>query len=60
MNNKEVRTAIFESNLKKYQIAEKAGICWSTLSRWLQTEMSSERKERILNAISELKAVSND
>ena len=55
MNNVEVRKAIFESNLKKYQIAEKIGISWSTLSRWLQTEMNAERKARVLDAISKLK-----
>lgn len=51
MNNAEVRKAIFESNLKKYQIAEKIGINCYTLSRWLQTEMSDERKARVLQAI---------
>lgn len=51
MNNKKVRKAIFESNLKKYQIAEKIGINCYTFSKWLQTEMSDERKARVLNAI---------
>ena len=55
MNNTEVRKAIFESNLKKYQIAEKIGINCYTLSRWLQTEMTPERKARVLDAISKLK-----
>lgn len=51
MNNAEVRKAIFESNLKKYQIAEKIGINCYTLSRWLQTEMTPERKARVFQAI---------
>lgn len=55
MNNQEIRRAIFESDLKKYQIAEKIGINWSTLSRWLQTEMTPERKALVLDAIQKLK-----
>lgn len=55
MNNVEIRRAIFENNLKKYQVAEKLGINWSTLSRWLQTEMSPERKAKVLEAIKALK-----
>lgn len=55
MNNKEVRTAIFESNLKKYEIAEKLGVTAFTLSHWLQTELDSEKKTLVLNAIQELK-----
>ena len=55
MNNVEVRRAIFESDFKKYQIAEKIGIKCYTFSKWLQTEMSSERKARVLDAINKLK-----
>ena len=54
MNNIEVRRTIFEKDVKKYQIAEKLGINWSTLSRWLQTEMPPEKKEKVLAAIAEL------
>ena len=55
MNNREIRTAIFESNLKKYEIANKIGITPFTLSRWLQTEMSQEQKQIVLKAIKDLK-----
>lgn len=55
MNNAEVRKAIFESNLKKYQIAERIGINCYTFSKWLQTEMTPERKARVMDAIAELK-----
>ncbi len=51
MNNTEVRKAVFENNLKMYQIAEKIGINSYTLSHWMQTELSPERKARVLNAI---------
>ncbi len=55
MNNIEVRREIFESGLMKYQIAEKIGINVYTFSKWLQTEMNDERKQRMLKAIRELK-----
>lgn len=55
MNNREVRVAIFESNLKKYEIANKLGVTPFTLSHWLQTEMDTERKQMVLRAIRELK-----
>lgn len=55
MNNREVRMAIFESNLKKYEIANKLGVTPFTLSHWLQTEMDTERKQMVLRAIRELK-----
>ena len=54
MNNVEIRRAIFENDIKKYRLAEKLGINWVTLSRWFQTEMSPERKARVLAAIDEL------
>ncbi len=54
MNNVEVRRKIFEKDIKKYQVAEKLGINWVTLSRWLQTEMSDDKKARVLAAIDEL------
>ncbi len=55
MNNVEIRRKIFEKDIKKYQVAEKLGINWSTLSRWLQTEMPPEKKAKVLKAIAELK-----
>ena len=55
MNNRKIRTAIFESDLKKYEIANKIGITPFTLSHWLQTEMSQEQKQIVLKAIKDLK-----
>lgn len=55
MNNREVRVAIFESDLKKYEIANKIGVTPFTLSHWLQTEMDTERKQMVLRTIRELK-----
>lgn len=55
VNNVDVRRAIFESGFMKYQIAEKVGVNCYTFSKWLQTEMNDERKQRTLKAIRELK-----
>lgn len=54
MNNKEIRRIIFENNLKKYEIAEAIGITQSTLSHWLQFELSPSRREKVLDAINKL------
>lgn len=54
-NNQEIRKIIEESGLKKYQIANEIGITVYTFSHWLQTDLSEERKTRILKAIEKLK-----
>ena len=59
MNNIEVRQAIKAARLMQWEIAARIGISEFTFSRWLRTEMSEERKESVLAAISELKAVEN-
>lgn len=54
-NNQEIRNAIAESNLKKYEIANKIGITVYTFSHWLQTDLNEERTKRIYKAIQDLK-----
>jgi len=54
MNNREIRMKIFEKNLKKCDVANHIGITVYTFSHWLQTEMNTERKQTVLNAIQEL------
>ena len=54
-NNQEIRKIIEESGLKKNQIANEIGITVYTFSHWLQTDLSEERKTRILKAIEKLK-----
>lgn len=54
-NNQEIRNAIAESKLKKYQIANKIGITVYTFSHWLQTDLNEERTKRIYKAIQDLK-----
>ena len=55
--NADIRTAIRESNLCQYQVAEKIGVSEFTFIRWMRNELSDERKQRILAAIKELSAV---
>lgn len=54
MNNEDIRYAIFTNNLKKFAVAEAVGVSAITFSRWLQTEMSKERKRRVMSAINKL------
>lgn len=50
-NNIEIRNAIFSNNIKKWEIASKLGVTDSTFSRMLRTELSKEKKEKILDII---------
>ena len=54
MVNKEIKQAIFDSNIKKYVIADNLGISDSTFSRKLRKELSQEEKTQILNIIRKL------
>lgn len=54
--NADIRTAIRESVLCQYQVAEKIGVSEFTFIRWMRNELSDERKQRILAAIKELSA----
>lgn len=50
-NNIEIRNAIFSNNIKKWEIASRLGVTDSTFSRMLRTELSKEKKEKILDII---------
>lgn len=51
MNNIEIREQIEKKRIRYYEIAEKVGITAVTLSVWLQTELTPERRERVQKAI---------
>ncbi|NQW98337.1 hypothetical protein HPY21_15465 [Bacillus stratosphericus] len=53
--NMEIRTAIESSNFFTWQIAQKVGIHENTFYRWMRTEMSEEKKGKVLTAITQLK-----
>lgn len=55
MNNIELREMMSKLRLKHWEVAEKAGISDSRLSVWLRTPLNDDRKQRVLDAIKELK-----
>jgi DNA-binding LacI/PurR family transcriptional regulator len=55
LNNIEIRTAIEKKRLRFYEVADEIGINTCTFSRWLQRELSEEKKKRVLDAIARIK-----
>lgn len=55
MANAEVREEIKKSRLFHYEIADALGISESAFSKWLRSEMSVEKKEKIAQAIESIK-----
>lgn len=55
LNNMEVRQAIDKKRLKYFEVAAALNINPATLSRWLQCELSPERKREILKVIHDIK-----
>lgn len=52
--NKELREE--KGDIPFWVIADHLGVHEVTLMRWFRTEMKNERKEKILNAIKEIKS----
>ena len=55
MKNLDVRQAIQKAGLKHWQVAEAAGISQYTLCAWLRSDLSNERRLRVMQAIEWLK-----
>lgn len=55
MNNLEIRKTIETNNFKYWQVANKLGMTDGNFSRMLRIELTKENKDRVLNAINELK-----
>jgi len=53
--NGDIRTAIQESNLYKWQVAQQLGIHENTFYRWMRKEMSLDKKKIVMEAISKIK-----
>lgn len=49
--NEDVRAAMKEKGLAAYEVANELHINPGTFSHWMQTELSPERKDRVLAAI---------
>ncbi|WP_460648521.1 hypothetical protein [Lactococcus garvieae] len=54
MPNIKIRQQLLLNGIKNYQLADAVGVNQSTLSVWLRTEMSDERKERVEKALDKL------
>lgn len=54
MKNMDIRQEIVEKRLRSYEVAAQMHISASSFCRWLQTDLTPERKERIRTAIDEL------
>lgn len=55
MNNLDIRKAIEISNFKYWQVANKLKMTDGNFSRLLRVELDESNKNKILNAINELK-----
>lgn len=55
LNNLEVRQAIEKKRLKYFEVAAALNINPATLSRWLQSELTGEKKKEVLQAIHDIK-----
>lgn len=60
MPNSEIRTIIKKNRLFHYEIADALGISESAFSKWLRSEMDSEKKEKVVRAIDSIKGVRNE
>lgn len=49
--NQDIKQLIAKKRLRQYEVASQLGISEFTLSRWLNRELESNRKQEILKAI---------
>mgnify|MGYP003321516577 CR=1 FL=1 len=54
MHNLDIRIKIKENRLCHYEVAAKIGISEYTLCRWLRTELSEDKRNAILQAITDI------
>ncbi|MEA4805228.1 hypothetical protein [Acetobacterium wieringae] len=55
MSNKDIRSALKESQIRHWQMADFLGIHENTFVRHLRKELPEEEKQKIYSAIEELK-----
>lgn len=53
MNNHKIRSALFEHNLKQWQLADMLGISEAYVTRKLRKELPEAEQERIVRIIEE-------
>lgn len=49
--NTEIRELMKKKGLAQYEVANELGISPGTFAHWLQSEITGEKKERVLRAI---------
>lgn len=54
MRNEEIRIALFQHNIKQWEVAEQLGVSEITICRWLRSELPDDKKTRIMSAINKL------
>lgn len=54
MKNMDIRQEIIEKRLRSYEVAAQMNISAVSFCRWLQTDLTPERRNRIRTAIQEL------
>lgn len=52
--NEDIRKLIVSHRLRNWEVAKQIGISDGRFSVWLRSEMTKERKERVLTAIRQL------
>ena len=52
--NQDIKDAIKKSAAKKWQVANELGIAESTFNTWLHKQLSTEKKQKIMAAISKI------
>ena len=52
--NQDIKDAIKKSSAKKWQVANELGIAESTFNTWLHKELTPEKKQKIMAAISKI------
>ena len=52
--NADIKAEIKEKGLRQWMVAQKMGICETTLVRWLRDELTDERRKAIFSAIEAL------
>lgn len=55
MKNSDIREMIEAAGLKHWQVAETIGIGNATLCVWLRTDLTEERRTKIMDAIERIK-----
>ena len=55
MYNLDIRQEIEKKRIKYFELAKVLGVDPCTLSRWLQRDLSKEKKAKILQAIKDFK-----